>query len=252
MPAPDRMLFARPRQPAAGRRPPLSPEPAETGRPLPRVTATDDSVPPSTSAACRPTSAATWLTPTAHSRPPTDFDARRFSPRPTAGSPFPGSARTLPGGVDACGAAGPASEPSGANNRSSRYPTRDSSVPRVSDRSGPGRRRRSPAAVALGTTGPRSGRSGRERRWTTSPGSGDIAWTDSAGGRTPRPPPPAGRRALSRMPPGSARPGHRLPLPLCARAIGTGPPRCRTAARRPECWGPGACAAPAPVEGTSP
>src|SRR3954468_21314575 len=59
--APDRMLFARPRQPAAGRRPPLYPEHAATGRPLPRVTATDDSVPPSTTAVRRPTPAATWL-----------------------------------------------------------------------------------------------------------------------------------------------------------------------------------------------
>jgi gamma-glutamyltranspeptidase/glutathione hydrolase len=43
---------------------------AATGRPLPRVTVTDDSV-PSTYAACRPISAATWL-PSDGARPAAD------------------------------------------------------------------------------------------------------------------------------------------------------------------------------------
>src|SRR3954451_6902244 len=80
--APDRMLFARPRQPAAGRRPPLYPEHAATGRPLPRVTATDDSVPPSTTAVRRPTPAATWLSRrrTPGRRPTSTHDGSRLDP----------------------------------------------------------------------------------------------------------------------------------------------------------------------------
>jgi len=72
---------ARPRHPAAGRRPPLRPEHAETGHPLPRVTATVASVSEHHRGLLRHHPA---LPPTVHLRPPTDFSAVRISPRPPA------------------------------------------------------------------------------------------------------------------------------------------------------------------------
>ena len=251
MPAPDRMLFARPRQPAAGRRPPLSPEHAETGRPLPRVTATDDSVP-----RARPQ-------PAGRPRPPPGSPRRRTpGRRPT--STHDGSRLDPPPARPSRAARGPARE---AWTRAAPPVRRPSRPGRTTGP--PGTRRgtqRSPGSL----TGPDlAGGAGAPRQWRSDdraavrPFGTRATLDDVAGLRGHRADrqcrrtnsssaTPAGRRALSRMPPGSARPGHRLPRPLGARAIGTGPPRCRSAARRPGCWGPGACAAPAPVEGTCP
>src|SRR4051794_25747755 len=80
------MEVARPRQPAAGRRPPLHPEHAVTGRPLPRVTVTDALGPPSTSAACRPTLGrhlAHLRRRTPGRRPTSTHDRSRLVPPPT-------------------------------------------------------------------------------------------------------------------------------------------------------------------------
>jgi hypothetical protein len=121
------MLFTRPRQPAAGRRPPHGPEHAETGRPLPRVTATDDSVPEPLrflpADIGRP-----GFPPTVLFRPPTDFDARRFSPRPTADCPCAARGPSREAQTCAATPARPGSVPE-ANNRSYRYPRRDAPVP---------------------------------------------------------------------------------------------------------------------------
>ena len=90
-------------KPAARRRPPLSPEHAETGHPLPRVTATDDSVPLSSEPAGRPRPPLAPLRRRTPGRRPTYRTT--LCPRPSADSPSC-SARTLQGGADTCGTTG--------------------------------------------------------------------------------------------------------------------------------------------------
>jgi hypothetical protein len=206
-PAPDRMQFARPRQPAAGRRPPLHPEHAETGRPLPRVTVTDDSV-PEPFRPCRPTSAALAHLRRCNSgrRPTSTHDGSRLDPPPTAQC----SARTLQGGADVCGDAGPATgSVREVRHRSFRYPGKGHLVPRVSDRSGPGHRRPAHRTQdgTLAVTGLRSGplpaRDAGRRR---------LARGTRAGGRSFRSatlPPMGGRlpEAPGRRPPRPRGPG---------------------------------------------
>src|SRR3954463_4067050 len=183
--APDRMLFARPRQPAAGRRPPLSPEHAATGRPLPRVTATDDLVPrarPQSAGRLRPPPGSPdgALPAADRLRRTTDLASthRRLALSRAARGPSR-EAQTCAAVPDRRpGPSGRTPGPPGTRRGTSL-------VPRVRP-AGSGRGGRIPAAVAPGTTGPRSrGSRGRERCWTTSPGSVDIVPADAA----PRPPP---------------------------------------------------------------
>src|SRR4051794_37853881 len=171
------MLFTRPRQPAAGRRPPHGPEHAETGRPLPRVTATDDSVPePLRSVPAdigRP-----GFPPTVLFRPPTDFDARRFSPRPTADCPCAARGPSREAQTCAATPARPGAAP-GANNRSYRYPRRDAPGPGSPTGPALASGARTAARRTLAVTGPRSGRS-------RSAMLDDVAWPvePRAGGRS--------------------------------------------------------------------
>jgi hypothetical protein len=79
----------------------------------------------------------------------------------------------------------------------------------------------------------------------------DVAWLRGprAGGRSSSSATPAGRRALPRKPPGSARPGHPLLFPAAGRRSRWHPvPTGRGGAGM---LGP-ACARAVPVEGTSP
>jgi hypothetical protein len=191
----------------------VRPEHAATGRPLPRVTATDDSVPePPTLLADigRP-----WLTsdgahPAAHRLRRTTVLASTHRRLPQR------SARTLQGGADVCGVAGPADRFPSWRRRTGPPGTRKGrSRPRVSDRSGPGHRR--PARVA--------GRHARGDRSTVRPlpardaGRRRLARGPRAGGHRSSTTPPA----VGRAPPGSPR--RRPPRPGGPGADGRNPDR---------------------------
>src|SRR3954452_17028979 len=199
--APDRMLFARPRQPAAGRRPPLYPEHAATGRPLPRVTATDDSVPPSTTAVRRPTPAATWL-------------SRRRTPgrRPT--STHDGSRLDLPPARPLGQRADPPGRRRPVRRCRTGVPDRPGEpqvlpVPCEGPLWSPGSDR---SDLAGGEGSLRPWRPGRPGRGPAARGTGamldDVAGLRGhrAGGRSSSSATPAGRRALSGSPRGAPAP----------------------------------------------
>ena len=107
----------------------------------------------------------------------------------------------------------PVPSPTEAERRSTRCPGRDLSL-RVSDRARTWPGGTAARGAVLAATGTRSGRLGRRRCWTTSPGSADSPcgtaqrWTQLLV-RHPRR--TAGASLASR---GSARPGHSLPLLL--------------------------------------
>jgi hypothetical protein len=210
-PAPDRTADARPRQPAAGRRPPLSPEHAETGCPLPRVTVTDDSV-PLRSPLCRPTSA--HLAPFRRRTP-----GRRPTERTTA---LPSTSRRL--------ALVQRADPPGRRRRV--RPARPATGAVMA--SGAGLRRRE----QLATTGTWSG---RPRETATLD---DVAWPGedrrTGGRRNSSSATPAGRRALSRQTRRAPAPAipDLLPPPAVLPRVDPRPPGrdAGTARARPARW----------------
>jgi hypothetical protein len=147
--------------------------------------------------------------PTVQLRPPPDFDARRFSPRPPAACPVqradpPGRRRRV-----RRRRTGHRIRPRGATQVLP-VPAKGHLVPRVSDRSGPGHRRPAHRTQdgTLAVTGLRSGplpaRDAGRRR---------LARGARAGGRSPGPPPSRRWAGASRKPPDGARPGQEDPVP---------------------------------------
>jgi gamma-glutamyltranspeptidase/glutathione hydrolase len=199
----------------------FAPESAETGRPLPRVAVTDPRS-PSTSA-LRPITAATGSPPTVQFLPAApDFDARRFSPRPTADC--------------LCAARGPSREaqtcaalpvrPTGivveVNHRYLRCP--EGTLPSPGPLTGTDLAGGADGHGRDGTlesTGPVRAAPGAGRRWTTSPGPWVLP-RQTAG--APRKPPGSARRG-HRLPPRRLRDTRYVPRARCTRRTGRARPR---------------------------
>src|SRR3954471_366278 len=201
------MLFTRPRQPAAGRRPPQGPEHAETGRPLPRVTATDDSVPER-----HPIPAGRHRPPLARLRrcPPAADRLRRTTVLASTHRRLPCAARGPSREAQTC-AATPARPPDPSRrrtNRSFRYPRRDALVPgsltgpalAIGARTAAGRNARGDRSAVRPLPARDAGRR-RPARGTA------CRWTEPVVHH-----PPADGRAPPEAPEG-ARPGQRDPVP---------------------------------------
>ena len=226
---PDRCTTARPRQPAAGRRPPHLPR-VRRDRPPSSPGGRDRRLGPSTPHDPAD-SGRHWLSSDGALRAASRH--RRTTVLASTPRRLPaGSARTLQGGADVGGAAESASaDPSQRRHTGSSPVPRDARRPRVSDRTGPGH----PAVPQA----PRSRESGTGT--VSGPRSGCGAMLDDVACCVDL---PAGRRALPEAL-GSARPGPGPDDLLPART-----PAARRS--RPDRNAGSACARYVPVEGTHP